>query len=106
MKQLTELIQIIHDLWPIFLSIGAIIWKQIVDHFEQKVLKKEVASYRDLIIKLETKIQTIEKDFAATLKEHHSDNMKNTDEMKDAITELIKVSTRLTAQFEIFSQKK
>ena len=95
------MLEAIEKYWPVLPVLGPIIWKQISDHFDQKNIKENQRYQKEKILKMEGKMEAIEKDLTGSLKEQHTTTTKNFDEVNRALTELIKVTTRLATQFEM-----
>lgn len=96
-----DILDMFSAIWPVLLFIGGIIWKQISDHFEQKTLKENQRYQKEKILKLEGKMEAIEKDLTGSIKEQNELTTKNFDVVNHSLTELIRVTTRLTTQFEM-----
>lgn len=96
----------IEKLWPLIAAIIGVIWKQISDHFEQKVLKENQVYHKEKLAKLEGKMEAIEEDLTSSLKDQSVSNAHNFDKINFALTELIRATTRLTTQFEMSQHNK
>lgn len=83
----------VDKLWPIIAFLSIIVWKQIITHFDVKVLKEDLA-------KLESATEGLENEFNSALKDHVIENKVSNEKLTQAITELIKATTILTVKIE------
>jgi hypothetical protein len=95
------MLESLKEYWPILPVLAPIIWKQISDHFDQKNIRENLRYQKEKVLKLEGKMEAIEKDLTGSIKEQNDLTSKNFDAVNKSLTELIRATTRLTTQFEM-----
>lgn len=92
-------IDTINKLWPIFIFILVIVWKQINTHFDVKEMKINYSTLKD-------KTQQLENEFDSALKNHIIENKNSIKELTNAINELVKITSIIATRIDYAEREK